>query len=400
MTIDLFYDNLQNNMSDLDFSLPALIIRQREQKKQKIYLTTIKASELSVRPDERFIVDYYERHPGLKDTGYQRTLNKNAVERIKNFVLQETNNPLLPTAILANSRYALDFKESKECKNFGILHVNTPLYIIDGQHRFEAWKSMMDSPTLKEEWGNYEFPLIILSNFKEYQEIEQFYVINSRQKKIKTDLAQRHLLELAKREETSNLISKKDRWQLFATKIVDILNEQIEGVWNNKIILPSDKPDERKIKIITQSSFVSSLKPFFVGKGFIMFDTSTETPNGSKLESWAKFIAIYWGNIEIIYPNAIKNFRDYSLMKTVGTFSLHLLLQKEFSRSDNNNINEAIKMAVKDIDKASQMDFNELFWKSNVPSSIKDQGKYAGAYSNSAGHNRLAASILTGGNLI
>lgn len=386
-------------MGNLDVKLPTMLIKQREGKDQKIFLTKIKASEFAKYPKERFLIDYYKRLD-LKDQGYQRQLSKTAVDKIKNFILVETKNPLLPTAILANSRCALDFQESKDCKDFGTLIVNSPLYIIDGQHRFEAWKSMMESLSLQEDWGDYEFPLIILSNFKEYQEIEQFFVINSRQKRIKTDLAQRHLLELAKREETSNLISEKDRWQLYATKIVDLLNEQIDGVWNGKIILPSDVQDERKVKIITQSSFVSSLKPFFTSKNSPFFDLSIEKVDGNRVETWAKLIAIYWKNIEMIYPDAVDNFREYSLMKTVGTFSLHLLLQKEYARIESKELNKAIGAAIKDLERASKIDFTNYFWKSNVPSSIKEQGKYAGAFSNSAGHNRIAASILTGGQLI
>lgn len=380
----------------LDFKIPSLRIHQREKSNQSVYLSKIKAKEFGVRPDERFKIDYYERIPGKKDKGYQRLLTDNAVDKIKDFIIRETRYPLLPTAILANSRTPLDFKEIRD--GFGTLHIKDLLYIIDGQHRFEAWKSMMESPALMDEWGDYEFPLVILSNFKEYQEIEQFYVINSRQKRIKTDLAQRHLIELAKREETSELVPQRSYWQLYATKIVDILNEQLDGIWNGKIILPSDQKDLRKAKIISQNSFVSSLKPFFPSKGAV-FDISSKPPDGARLEDWAKLIAKFWDVVASVYPEAVKNYHDYSLMKTVGVFSFHLFFQKELSRTEKADKSEVFGKIKNLLEKAALEGFPLSFWRSKVPEYIKEQGKYAGGYSSSAGHNRIAAGIIMGGKL-
>lgn len=376
----------------LDFKIPAIRIHQKEESNQAIYIGKVKAREFSIRPDERFKIDYYERIPGERDKGYQRRLFENAVEKIKGFVLQETRNPLLPTAILANSRVPLDFK--KTSSSVGILHIKNVLYIIDGQHRYEAWKSMMETTALEDEWGDYEFPIIVLSNFEEYQEVEQFYVINSRQKRIKTDLAQRHLLELAKREETSKLVPQSSYWQLYATKMVDILNEQLDNVWKGKIILPSDGKDLRKAKIISQNSFVSSLKPFFTGKGTTIFNMKDESPDGAKLEEWAELLARFWSIVADIYPQAIKYPHDYSIMKTVGAFSLHLFLQKELSRPDPGNKTAIFNRIGDLLSQAAEGDFPLSFWKSRVPDHIKEQGKYAGGYSSSAGHNRIAAGLM------
>ncbi len=381
------------NETSLDFKISALKIHQREKTQQAIYLGKIKAEVLTARAGERFVIDYYKRIPKKKDIGYQRLLADKAVEKLKDFVLQETSNPLLPTAILCNSRVPLDFKEIES--DLGILSIKDTLYIIDGQHRFEAWKSMMNSPALMEEWGDYEFPVVILSNFKEYQEIEQFFVINSRQKKIKTDLAQRHLLKLAQREETSGLVPKNVWWQLYATKIVDILNEQLDNVWKGKIILPSDDRDLRKAKIISQNSFVSSLKPFFIGKN-IVFDISKKPPDGATLEKWAELLVEAWDIVASVYPLAIENPHDYSIMKTVGAYSLHIFFCKELSRIDTPSVNVALKRAEKSLKRAAADDFPLRFWRSRVPDYVKEEGRYAGGYSSSAGHNRIAAGLLMG----
>lgn len=375
----------------LDFKVPALRICQRERKGQAIYLTKVKVKEFGTRPTERFTIDYYQRIPVKRDQGYQRPLSERAIEKVKEFILRETPNPLLPTAILANSRYPLDFKEQEG--GFGTLHIKDRLFIIDGQHRLEAWKSMMADSQLQEQWGDYELPVVILSGFESYQEIEQFYVINSRQKKIKTDLAQRHLLQLASHKETSGLVSDSEYWKLYSTKIVDVLNEQLDNIWKGKIILPSDSKDLRKAKIISQSSFVSSLKPFFIGKGAIFTE---EIPNGKKIEEWAKIIARFWDLVAEVYPEAIKRPHDYSLMKTVGVFSLHIFLQREILRTGLDNLEKTLKDVAERLREAVARDFSISFWRSKVPSFAKEQGKYAGAFSSAVGHNRIAAGIMMG----
>ena len=377
----------------LDFKLPALKILQREESRCSIYISKISVKELVAYAGERFKIAYYQRLENERGEGYQRPLSSQAIEKLKLFILQETNNPLLPTAILVNSRNPIDFSATN--KDIGILHIKSELYIIDGQHRFEAWKSIMESPALEEQWANYELPIIILSNFDEQKEIEQFYVINSRQKKIKTDLAQRHLLKLAQKKETSKLIPESSRWQLYAVKIVDILNEQRKSVWKGKISLPSDDQNLRKTRVITQSSFVSSLKPLFVGKNKIFHYEDSNI--GVRLEGWADILVRFWNIVCSIYPAAAENLFDYSLMKTVGVFSLHLYLQRELSRIGNSDdVDETFSRIQKTLDTAARGDFSLSFWRSKAPSILKEQGKNAGSYSSSAGHNRLAAGIMMG----
>lgn len=372
----------------LEFTLPAFRIHQREQDGTAIYFSKINAKQLSTRTDERFKIDYFKRLDSNQDLGYQRQLSKNAVEKIKDFVLKETKNPLLPTAILVNSREPLDFKDSGN--GIGTITVKNILYIIDGQHRFEAWTQMMQDPALEEMYGDYEFPLIVLSGFEEYREIEQFYVINSKQKKIKTDLAQRHSLALAKHADTEGLIPSEKRWELSAVKIADILNEQIESVWKKKIILADDTADLRKTKFISQSSFVSSLKPLFFGTKPV-FKIEKGVNN---LDKWAKIVADYWSILKKYYPNAIQNTRDYSLMKTVGVFSFHLVLERILQ--ETKDVSEAMKEVDIKIKKASENGYGENFWRVKQSESVKNQGKYAGAFSSAVGHKRIAMGIYLG----
>lgn len=372
----------------LDFSLPAMRIHQREQDDKAIYMAKINAKELATRSEERFVIDVYKRVEGKEDSGYQRPVSDSAVQKIKNFILEDSKNPLLPTAILVNSRNPLDFKDSGG--GIGKLTINDTLHIIDGQHRYDAWRSLMEDPDLQELLGDYELPLVILSGFKEYQEIEQFWVINSKQKRIKTDLAQRHLLALAAHEETKGLIPTGKQWELPATKVVDLLNEQIEGVWKKKIILADDKADLRKTKFVSQTSFVSSLQPLLSGS-----DPVLKWVDGiDNLGMWAKIISDYWDIIKRYYPHATKDKRDYSLMKTVGVFPFHIVLAKVLIKETN--VAKALAEVEVIIKKASENGLGESFWKTNQSEYVKSMGRYAGAYSSSVGHVRIAQAIMFG----
>lgn len=385
--------------STLNFKLPAIKLHQREPKGTNLYLCVVKAREFFERAPERFVIDYYTRSKNT-EKGYQRLLSPKSVEKIKNFILSETHNPLLPTAMLVNSREKLEFKAIND--DYGYLMIDNPLHIIDGQHRFEAWKSMMDDIKLRQMWGDYSFPVVVLSGFDELKEVEQFFVINSRQKRIKTDLAERNFLALAGSEETSGLIPHKDRWKLHAVKIVDVLNEQKEkSIWLDKIILPADSPDLRKAKIISQSSFVSSLKPLFVGQQAIF-----KYENGSRppLEEWADFVDDFWNQvIAKYYPNATNYAREYSLMKTVGVFVLHLVLGKvtyEISQGrplTNTSKKAALIKTMSLIESASKKRYKEAFWKSKVNRMTREKGEYAGSYSSSVGHQKLYTGIILGG---
>ncbi len=384
--------------ANLNFKIPAIRVRQEEKAGQAIYTAVVKAKEFFSRPSERFIVDYYEREKekSAGGGGYQRKLSPQAVNGIKDYILTETMNPLLPTGLLVSARGELEFSEKSN--GFGELIVNRPLYVIDGQHRFEAWKSLMEQPQYREDWGNFELPIVVLSNFNKRQEVEQFYVINSRQKRIKTDLAQRNFLQLAADDSTSGLIPERLKWMLYATKIVDALNEKDDNlVWENKIELPNEDADIKKIKIISQASFVSSLKPFFVGRTSV-FVPKDERPD---IEKWAGIINDFWKIVYKLYPEAIDNYKDYSLLKTVGVFSLHLFFANMIYREDFKdyvNNKEAQREVLKKVEKylsdAKNSSIKLEFWRSNVPKNVREVGDYASGYSSSSGHNKIVSRIM------
>jgi DGQHR domain-containing protein len=377
----------------LSFSLPAIRIHQREESDQAIYVARVKARDFLQRPKERFKVDYYVRED-KEDRGYQRKAAPKDIAKIKDYVLKQTDSPLFPTGMLLNCRNKIDFDEKTD--GIGTLHINEILYVIDGQHRFEAWSEMMTSPELEKQWGDFEFPVVILSNFDEVKEVEQFFVVNTRQKKVKTDLAQRNLLTLAKDKDTRGLVPVSKKWELTATKMVDILNEEMAGsIWENKIILPSDDVEIKRIKSISQNSFITSLKSFFVGRYPLFISEGRPLT-----EEWAEFIDGYWKVVEKVYPEAVRDINDYSMMKSVGVFTLHKVLNliiKKFegsgSMTSGRNREKIYKEAEQILGRAARNKFPLEFWRTSVPKQVRLKGEYIGSYSSTSGQDALAQKI-------
>jgi DGQHR domain-containing protein len=388
------------------YTIPAINIIQKQPSGHKIFVGIITVKDL-LEPhnsdrDIRFKVHKWE-HSQRNEKGYQRAPEQKRIEKIKNYLQIEVKDPLFPTGILVSARKPLDFKPfelqssiTKKKKNdFGELEIDQTLYVIDGQHRIEAFKDIMQKESLALKYGYIELPIIILSNFNYKEEVEQFFVINSRQKAIKTDLAQRIFIEITKSDNETKLISEKDKWQMPVITVVDELNKDENSHWNGLIGLPDDDKDIRKERVITQNSFVKSLKPFFIGSNR-KWDYSSDTmENGSKIvEECKKLINDYWNMLEEVWEDAFLDKKNYILFKTVGVFSLHLVLAIYMSEHPELGHKEAI-LNIKNllIHAKNNNKLRDEFWQAGNRAA-RDRGLNAGAYSSSAGHTKLALSIL------
>lgn len=346
--------------------------------------------------DIRFRIHQWKSNQGI-EKGYQRAPDSARIEKIKFYLQQETENPIFPTSILVNARKPLKFyplaRKSSQ-SDFGELLIDQTLYIIDGQHRIEAFKDLMGNRELKSKYGYIELPIIILSNFDYGNEVEQFFVINSRQKPIKTDLAQRIYMELSKKNIKTKLIKEKDRWQLPALTVVDELNKDEDSEWFKMIALPDDDKDLKKERVITQNSFITSLKPFFIGANQKWEYTSATVDNGHVIvEECKKLINEYWKMISEVWPEVFEEKKKYSLFKTVGVYSLHIVLATYLD--DHSDLKPKESMSkIKELLEVAR-DANRMtseFWEIGVTG--PRGGLSAGAYSSSEGHNRIASAIL------
>jgi DGQHR domain-containing protein len=387
------------------YSLSVFEIRQKQLPGTRIFFGKIKVSELlesgNKDKDVRFKIHKWESNQP-KEAGYQRFPELKRIEKIKNYIQVEVENPIFPTAVLVNARKPITFKPYNEKINdsCGEITVDQILYIIDGQHRIEAFKDMMENKELIARYGYMELPIIILSNFDYIEEVQQFFVINSRQKTIKTDLAQRIFLEIGKNDMETRLISEKDKWQIPVIKVIDQLNADVDSEWYSLIGLPDDNKDIRKERVISQNSFITSLKPFFSGayRRWIYNHEDSSSDGKIILEQCSYLIDNYWKMISKVYPGSFENKKGSILFKTIGVYSLHMLLANYMA---NNNLTAEKKNIQKIMDGIKELlefardysSFGEEFWKVGNKDALR-KGTSAGSYSSSSGHNKIAMAIL------
>ena len=197
------------------YTILAIDTTQKHLSPRRIFTGKIKIKDLLEQENSnrniRFEIHQWRHDQQEQDEkGYQRAPKQKRIDKIKDYLQKEVKNPIFPTAILVSARKPLSFKRfeikskkhRKKENDFGELTIDQTLYVIDGQHRIEAFKDIMQKRELASKYGYMELPIVILSNFNYKEEVEQFFVINSRQKRIKTDLAQRIYIE----------ISKDDNW--------------------------------------------------------------------------------------------------------------------------------------------------------------------------------------------
>jgi len=381
------------------YTIDVVQTTQKHPTDHQIFVGKIKMKDVlekgSVDRDARFKIHKWSHDQAAGLKGYQRAPDPTRIGKIKNYLQGEVENPIFPTAILVSARQPLKFRsyEGKN-KDFGELIVDQTLFVIDGQHRIEAFKDIADKDELSSLYGYIEIPIIILSGFKYKEEVEQFFVINDRQKGVKADLAQRIYVEIAKNDDGTRIVRENKKWQLPAVTVVDELNKDERSIWYRLIALPDDDKDIKKERVITQNSFIKSLQPFFIGQfKHWEYASGEKKSNGHKIvEDCKKLIDSYWKMVETVYPDAFDDKKNYALFKTTGVFSLHTLLAMCLSDHPELKQDEIIKK-LKGLLEVARDDnkLNINFWKvSSGPAS----GLSAGMYSNSAGHNRIALSIL------
>jgi hypothetical protein len=107
----------------------------------------------------------------------------------------------------------------------GSLHISdyTQLWVVDMQHRLEGIKKAFEEKAIKD----FSFPVLITEGLEKIEEAAQFYVINTKSKRMGVDLCRRLLIEHNRIQD----IVDTNEWELKAVKIAIELNK-----------LPKDNP--------------------------------------------------------------------------------------------------------------------------------------------------------------
>ena len=257
--------------------------------------------------------------------GYQRPPVDRRLREVAKYIQEEQG--ILPTSVLLATRpdgeQHLEFESTSQVDGFaewGTLTIldEAILYVVDGQHRISgvdrAYEKSGDP-----EFEQYPFPVTIMENVDRYREMVHFNIINTRQRKMPTDIVDRHLVMRQQREGLGMVASggrgEREYRLATATRIVDALYEA-DSPWYHQISIPG--VPGRDGGLVRQHAMVASLDP-------VLKDNWVQSVRPLE-ENLVKLLCNYWNALRDIWPDAFDDPKNHRIQATVGLYSLHMVL--------------------------------------------------------------------------
>lgn len=249
------------------------------------------------------------------DKGYQRKPSSSRVNSLARDLSAGMVD--LPTAVLLSVRVK-DLSPRRDKYGHYTLAIpdnsRRPFYVIDGQHRLEALKKLInDEKQSREKWHTFKIPTVIIFGADENTEMDQFHTVNSNAKSISTDLALALLRQRAKDNKAFRkyLVEKGQEWKVHGQELMELVAEL--EMWKDKIRFPN-QPKGRTL--VRSNTFVRSLKPCLEQANF----------GDYAIEEQAIIINAYWEGIGKVLPECFFSPNDYNIQGGIGVNVLHFLL--------------------------------------------------------------------------
>jgi DGQHR domain-containing protein len=272
---------------------PAIQFKQRN---TLMYIAVVTVGDL-----DHFSVALWNPESVEGRRGYQRKLDKGRVEKIARYF--ERQDAIMPVAGLLNVREKNSLKFRK-----GMLTIPDGVhpYVVDMQHRMKGLILAKENKLIPR---SFPFPVVFTENLSHLDEAAQFYIINTKAKKMDVALTRRLLIENNRVKD----IAEVKPWEMPAVRITIALNKKIQGnPWFGAI----RQPNEEKLlsHIATEKSFVSSLRNLLIRK------------RGAKPDKIAKSLAAFWLAIKANIPDAFNEPKSYLIQKTAGIFAFNFFI--------------------------------------------------------------------------
>ncbi len=286
-------------------------------RKTTLYIFTVDAELLAGKSV------IFKRTPERRE-GYQRVLASKRLGKGKEGIAGYLMNQMgvFPTSVLVNVReedgkasFSTEHSISEEIEVGELaLPDGASWYVVDGQHRIEGLKATMaEEPEFK------AYPMAVtLTNENVFYEMLMFYMVNSRQRSVPTDLAYR-IIQRAVYDESSptwaRLVfgSGADRRKAIAATVVDFLNAKDSSPFKEKIREVGEV--EKPTHLVRDGQFIK----------YVALILRERTFSDMLDEEIADLLAKYWTAIRKIYPAAFRDPGDYLLLATLGLSSLNRL---------------------------------------------------------------------------
>lgn len=289
-----------------------------------IYVTTMTVKDL--------IKASLDRWTRRNKRGYQRPPSEARFGTGRGSIVKYLLDELgaFPTSILINVRGELAFhpirkiNQNMELGEIEISDAEIPI-VIDGQHRLEALKrASMQKPEIED----YPLPVSIMNLKDRFEEMVHFYIVNSRQKTIPTDLVYRQLQVfsehalLGEKEWLKEVIlGPRERRAALASFMVDALEEDQDSPFHNAIqYVGEEREDHHLLRDYQLSRFISTI-------------LKEKALSGLSPEKFAELYSQYWSAIKELYPESFAKPREYRLLKSSGIATYTYLFPTVFAYS-------------------------------------------------------------------
>jgi len=327
--------------------LSAIKFHQRD---QKMYMAVVTLSQL-----ESFSVDIWDPKNVMRKRGYQRNPDEKRIKKIAKYF--ERSDAIMPIAGVVNIRE----KDRVKYKNGRlIIPDGVRVWVVDMQHRLKGLIEAKDQRLLKND--NFYFPIIITEGLDQVEEAAQFYIINTKAKKMDVALTRRLLIE----NEMIKDISDAKSWEISAVLVTIDLNTKISNYnpWYGAIRQPNE--ERKEPHIATEKSFVSSLRQIFISNKF------------KQPHKVAKKLSKFWEAVRTNVPDAFIDPRKYLIQRTSGMFAFNFFIAPAILQ----------KHKEKDYIKALSglKTLGAEFWKRSNKQGARRFGTGMGGYSNLADH--------------
>lgn len=335
--------------------LKALRIRQ---KSNAIYQTVVIAKDLVTNCKT-------DRWSKTHTDGYQRSLIEARVHKATKYLREEDG--LFPTSVLLNVRGDLKFILTSEnaSAEWGTLTIpddSLPFWVIDGQHRIESLREIISGDSI---FRDYPMPVSIFNLSNPFDEMRLFYIVNSRQRSVPTDLALHHLHRTMTEKGRNAVLPFEPQQRVLAAQaldIVKILSTDPHSPWLGRVQAPNETKGPNHV--IKERPLADSI-------GYILKDmTAAQVQN---IQEHPQELAIplidYWNAIKELFSEAFAEPQQYTIQKTTGAYSLNMIYvrvaelcepSKEKNRKDC--MKELMGNMFLDLGKTMKMSIGPEFW--------------------------------------
>ena len=301
---------------------PAIEVKQG---RYKLYLTSFTAKDF--RTDGFYAVDRLDIGA---DEGYQRNLHEPRVKSFAKDIAQasrdireaapnhQMGSCFYPTSAFLTTEGEVDYDEEAREISFNTDDKGIcPFNIVDGQHRVTALRRASDKNTALDE---FPMPVTLATNLKEVEQMLQFLIVNSRQKKVEAGVEQYIYARLCDMDEFKPMpflprwVQSKMESGLYRESfdIVKFLNNEKTSPWRGKIVMADDDPKKKGIK---QAAFVKNLKN-------CIFSKNNDLPNDD-IRYTSNFLLNYWTALTEFMSRDNPIEHDSNIFRTNGLHFFH-----------------------------------------------------------------------------